>query len=1026
MAELIGVVSAGFGIASFALQLSDTINALRQVKNGEVEKELGLLSKRLEFIQQILGSLESFEELPAVSAAITESHRMHEQLEQKLQRLLAKLPPDCTHLKSRFKTLKLAFSPSLKQDIEKLEDRANAMISQLTLAIALTQVNLSELKSLKQQAHADAVACSRTEIDNQSTEATDTIQDRQGAHSTDEINKSLGKSVIPTRRDRHHVCGARHCACSCHLTRVISKRFWGIEFTPISVLLKKPTTSWCDSRWFRFQLRVALSQYGIPRAIILGIDFALSSGGITLRPALQTQVIVNYTSPGFEAIWRCKHELISVEDACAKLVALSRSDPTFKYHRDPGGNNYVQKLLCGGPWGGMIQKDQFRLLGVLCREIGISLENEDQTFLIKCAQWIGEGWHLNLLESILEYGFDPTMIHCPLFEDWPTSCSPDWPSERHTPDPFFIQYITSLVHDNPGFAGSSPLHNAILAGSVDAVKTWANRTEPVDNNVNFLGQTPLHLAIGNPMLLDLILEVTQNLDKPDNWGTTPLMYALGTGCAQSTKRLIESGASLLLRDNKRKAYRRNFLDYAFSFGHWDLILYVLEIIEANYGRPSSQAFGKYALMYALKAKTLFFEERKAFVLQLIARVDDVTFTFRDAHNETDDNNLMHYVYSLDEAEALHASGFKGWNQPNSKGELALNSLARNPDPLIIKFCLEHGTDINHVTTRWRNVLFTLLPNIESSGWKIWDAMDSLALILDAGIDMFSSDDCNCPCSPHGCDIASVFDIGGHSSDWISTLGLLRSPWDLELFSLIEEHYGIDKSRRFLLSLFRKLKCQEEATCITHVCCHRGKGTREQFPWVFFTKQLRGEDISEILVEEAEFINALELDMEVLRLESVERLKSKWIAQLGVRYNQCRSKEAKTPEEDDCYEKGPFSHLSYRVNYKADEYMIHTGDTDYDSRHVPSSLPLAGYALWLEHERSRAGTSPFYNLHKPGWYERRIEWVVELMNSIGICEEEIATQVSKRDIRESKTELVDAAATAAAFLKSIRARKLELL
>jgi len=73
-----------------------------------------------------------------------------------------------------------------------------------------------------------------------------------------------------------------------------------------------------------------------------------------------------------------------------------------------------------------------------------------------CATWIGEGPHLDLLDAILEYGFNPTTVHSPLWEQWPASCSPNWWSELDTPDPFFVEYLAMLVKDNPCVYLSQP------------------------------------------------------------------------------------------------------------------------------------------------------------------------------------------------------------------------------------------------------------------------------------------------------------------------------------------------------------------------------------------------------------------------------------------------------------------------------------------------------------------------------------------------------------------------------------------
>jgi hypothetical protein len=143
-------------------------------------------------------------------------------------------------------------------------------------------------------------------------------------------------------RTRQHTCGKRRCADSRHLTKTASGRFWAIEYSPLSAFLEENKTRRCSSTWLRFQLRVALSQYRIPWAIILGLDFQLAGGVLSLQPALQAQIIVPYTSPGFELIWRCQNWMLSVEDTCTALIEMSRSDPSWKNHRDPMGRSYIQ------------------------------------------------------------------------------------------------------------------------------------------------------------------------------------------------------------------------------------------------------------------------------------------------------------------------------------------------------------------------------------------------------------------------------------------------------------------------------------------------------------------------------------------------------------------------------------------------------------------------------------------------------------------------------------------------------------
>jgi hypothetical protein len=72
MAEVVGVVSAHIGVATFALQVSDTIRRLldiREYKN-KAEDELMFLVGRLERLREILLFLETAETSRMVDPAI--------------------------------------------------------------------------------------------------------------------------------------------------------------------------------------------------------------------------------------------------------------------------------------------------------------------------------------------------------------------------------------------------------------------------------------------------------------------------------------------------------------------------------------------------------------------------------------------------------------------------------------------------------------------------------------------------------------------------------------------------------------------------------------------------------------------------------------------------------------------------------------------------------------------------------------------------------------------------------------------
>jgi hypothetical protein len=157
--------------------------------------------------------------------------------------------------------------------------------------------------------------------------------------------KGEQNQVILRRTSRRQRCGQRHCDCLCHMTGEKSGQFWSLEYTPLSIFLSKPENGHCGSRQFCLSFRLALSNYGIPYAVVAGLNFKSSAIGSGLYPALRTERIVKYTSPVFETLYRLRHHLISFEDAQTKFVELYRSDPSLKNHRDPSGQSYLQVIL---------------------------------------------------------------------------------------------------------------------------------------------------------------------------------------------------------------------------------------------------------------------------------------------------------------------------------------------------------------------------------------------------------------------------------------------------------------------------------------------------------------------------------------------------------------------------------------------------------------------------------------------------------------------------------------------------------
>lgn len=101
-------------------------------------------------------------------------------------------------------------------------------------------------------------------------------------------------------------------------------------------------TKSCNATKYGLAFRFALSQLGIRWSVDVKLQILTASGKLSLRPGLEVERIVPYTSPGFEILWNCKNGIITFEKARDGLVDLYRTDPTFKTHINPGGKSYIE------------------------------------------------------------------------------------------------------------------------------------------------------------------------------------------------------------------------------------------------------------------------------------------------------------------------------------------------------------------------------------------------------------------------------------------------------------------------------------------------------------------------------------------------------------------------------------------------------------------------------------------------------------------------------------------------------------
>lgn len=413
----------------------------------------------------------------------------------------------------------------------------------------------------------------------------------------------------------------------------------------------------------------------------------------------------------------------------------------------------------------------------------------------------------------------------------------------------------------------------LLNGSVGSAAYWLQRSQPLENNVNFLGQTPLHISTTRPDLCRLVLDTGHDVDAIDNCGATPLMYAAAMGQTKVAKLLLSRGANPSLRDTTRQW---DFLDYAFFCEQWNLALDVLLAIQTTAEPSDFQLIIRNTLIRAVSYRGILGQDN-TFLPKVIQLFDDINFTFEN--EGITDNNLMHCASNIEMASTLVQRGFTNFNQKNSEGKLAINSLAEYHNASLIQFCLERGTDVGSVSQAGRTIFFDILPGLEFFNLETWDIIDSIKLCLSAGADPFITDDCICPCSPDGCHVASLFQFDFIAHPYSDAMPDLL--WAFEILTLLEEYRGIEAAKQMLLSFLRRAKCDEPHISIAHVCCHRGHGIGDA-SWPT-SRRLQDEDIEEILDEEKEFITTLDTDMKQLESFELSKLRTKFMVYLKGKY-----------------------------------------------------------------------------------------------------------------------------------------------
>ena len=343
MAEfVVGVVSAGVGIAAFAHQIATHIHTLRSIRKfnrGKAPAEIRQLVADLQFLERIASRLGDYDfpaawnPLPMYTLA---------EINTSIQQLVAKLEGSQS---GRWDRLKSGFSREAKEGIEEVRGRIRHVTSLFTLSISLLNLVQDRPCRMDSQLEDTANGSSVPALPegNSSTisevEQPTTAFHRPGHDS--KVHRTLSRRIPKITPPS---CGIRVCSCSCHAVQQHSGRLWYPQYTTLSAFYHNCDNQWCPSARIKLAARLSLWKLGIPWAISGSFEFLTNNTCrlYKISPALLITSVVPYTAPAFQTLWCLQNFQISAPEAKQRLVQLYQTDRSIVSHVNPSGEDCIQ------------------------------------------------------------------------------------------------------------------------------------------------------------------------------------------------------------------------------------------------------------------------------------------------------------------------------------------------------------------------------------------------------------------------------------------------------------------------------------------------------------------------------------------------------------------------------------------------------------------------------------------------------------------------------------------------------------
>jgi hypothetical protein len=322
--------------------------------------------------------------------------------------------------------------------------------------------------------------------------------------------------------------------------------------------------------------------------------------------------------------------------------------------------------------------------------------------------------------------------------------------------------------------------------------------------MNFLGQTPLHVAVCRPSRVKALLDAGHDINARDKNGITALMYAAAMNRPLAVAILIRRGADLFLRDHLEKY---DFITYAAVRNNWSLVWSAVEVIESRDRGLLPRTFSR---IISAPRPPLFLEKGRiwtqVFMVSVVSKMG-MNVCFEDGRT------LIHVVGLRPFAHMLIEHGFTAVNQQDHAGEHSLFAIAKFLDPQLFRLFLEKGADINLKNHKGHSVLRQVVDRLrlprEAEGQRL---LDFLSMLLSNGVDVAAADNCACGCSSGGC-----LPISGL---WLEVRAALEARvnnpfWIFEWLCMLKDHGKSAEAKSNALSVLRRVKFDEAS--LVHTC-----------------------------------------------------------------------------------------------------------------------------------------------------------------------------------------------------------------